>query len=265
MNKKEVLAHYTKVIDNLIDMNSYWKVFFQNPFNLDDDIRGHIEDDIPNNIDICSGATRICIIDHDYDYVVKFSYCEDRHGDVCEREENIYNAACANHLEDYFSEMVYIGDYVRVIHFYPFHNVEQATDWYGYDVEAIDDAVERLDPECQRDITICIPLYATCRAERSNWQSVTDDQKKSIRSLHSPLADRNFAVAETFVYYYGIEEYSRLSDFIVAHQINDLHCGNVGLVDGVFCLTDYGGYFDMDECSDSDDESEEYDSNSDDE
>lgn len=254
MDKKAVFAHYSDVINNLIDTNSYWKVFFQNPYALDDNILGHVEDDIPNNIDICGGASRICIIDHDYDYVVKFDYSEDRHGSVCEREEEIYRAAANQGLATYFSEVEYIGEFTRTINFFPFYKVEQVTDWFSYDVEAIEDGIERLDPEAKRNITIHLNLYAYRRASKPHFADATQEEKETIASVHSPLSYKNRAVAETFMYYYGADEYCRFSNFLELENVNDLHCGNVGEIDGNFCLIDYGGYFDPDSCSDYDSE-----------
>lgn len=245
MNKKAILEHYTSVIDSLINTNAYWKIFFQNPFNLEDNVYGHVEDEIPDNIDICTGVSRVCIIDHNCDWVVKFDYCKDRLGSVCDREEEIYCRACEKNLSQYFSEAVYIGDYKRRLIYYPYYKVERCCDWWGYDVEAVEDGIDKhLTSDDVREITICIPLYAYRRADRPHFVDAAPQDKTVIRRSGSEMARKTFAVAETFVANYGLDEYYRLNQFIIAENINDLHGSNVGEIDGKFCFIDYGGYHD---------------------
>ena len=62
------------------------------------------------------------------------------------------------------------------------------------------------------------------------------------QKIHSPMRERNLAVAIDFIREYGQEAYVALSDFMYEENINDLHCGNVGDIDGRMVFIDYSGY-----------------------
>ena len=141
MDKSEIFAHYSAIIDNILDNSMFFETYFQNPFFLESNIYGEEHDELPSNISICDGATRSCIIDNNYDYVVKFDINEDNYGSVCEREAQIYLNAIACSLEQYFNEIVYIGCYTKTIQFYNYWDIEQFCDFYGYDPETFDNEI----------------------------------------------------------------------------------------------------------------------------
>lgn len=245
MNKQEIFAHYSAIIDDLINRSMYFSTYFQNPFYLESNIYGCDYEELPSNIDICDGATRACIIDENYDYVVKFDINEDNYGSACEREEQIYRNAVAYALERYFNEIVYIGSYTRTIEFYPFYQIEQNCDFYGYNENDFDEEIMAHEDEMTiMPIVISIPLYACRRAEEYDCGPVSNELMVQAQKIVSPLRNRNICVATAFIKNYGMDEYEALSEFALENEINDLHTGNIGEVDGLLILTDYGGYHD---------------------
>ena len=93
-------------------------------------------------------------------------------------------------------------------------------------------------------ITISIPLYAYERAEPLSYFSASREETTMAHSVYknSPLIMRTDWIGVHFIKEYGEEEYCRLSDFLVEHRINDLHCGNIGEICGKMVLIDYAGY-----------------------
>lgn len=251
MNKQEIFSHYSKVIDNLLDTSLWMNVYFQNPFYLDSDIHGEDYDELPANISICDGATRSCIIDDNYDYVVKFDIYEDNYGSVCEREEEIYHAAEAYSLERYFNKIEYIGCYTHTINFYDFADLEQHCNFYGYDEECFEKELMKYEDEMTiHPITISIPLYACRRANSYDCGPIDDGLVAQAQKIVSPLRNRNICVATAFIRNYGMSEYEALSEFALENEINDLHIGNIGEVEGALIFTDYGGYHNGDDSED---------------
>jgi len=245
MNKSEIFAHYSAIIDDLLDRSMFFDTYFQCPFFLESNIYGDKHDELPSNISICDGATRSCIVDNDYDYVVKFDINEDNYGSACEREAQIYRNAQACSLERYFNEITYIGCYTKTINFYDYYDIEQFCEFYGYDAEEFDRTImEHEDEMTIHPIVISIPLYACRRADEYDCGPIDDGLVAQAQKIVSPLRNRNVCVATAFIRNYGMDEYEALSQFALENEINDLHIGNIGEVDGSLILTDYSGYHD---------------------
>ena len=106
MNKHEVYNHYSDIIDNMLYHSLFFCTYFQAP-DAEEDFFGACDDPaMPENLSIRFGATRGCIVDEDYDYVVKFDVENDVYGSACERELDLYQAAKYDHLEQYFALMM---------------------------------------------------------------------------------------------------------------------------------------------------------------
>ena len=93
MNKKEVFNHYSKILDELISNFNFFKTYFQDPFFIDEEV--NVEDypdyDFPCDLKIATGATRCCVVDRDYPYVVKMNLSEtENRSDACEDEVSFY-------------------------------------------------------------------------------------------------------------------------------------------------------------------------------
>lgn len=246
MNKQEIFNHYSTIIDQMLSNSLYFCTYFQNPFSFSSTIDGNDYDELPENLLISSGATRTCLIDLNYDWVVKFDIHEDALGSNCERELEIYEAAKANHLESYFAEMDYVGLYTREINFYDFGMIERYCENYEYDPEQFDKDFgehEELFGDVHT-VKITIPLYAYRRAEAYDCGCADEISQEQARSVDSPLCSRNIAIAVAFIREYGMEEYLAFSDFGNEWYINDIHFNNIGNIDGHLVLIDFSGYHD---------------------
>lgn len=247
MNKNEIFNHYSDIIDTLIAKTSYFKYFFQYPESLDDDIFSE-EYGVPANVSIRFGATRACIIDNDYNYVIKLDIAGDCENDsICQHEVNIYEDACKNHFDHYLTPVSYVGTYSKTFHFYTYtdiiqvviipYNMSFTTDLFE---EKLQEAEEKgyLRPSMKKEITIEVPLFAYDFAKKYKFSYANIKVPKN----NSPLCERNELIAQEFIYQYGEDVYNNFSTFLRKWHINDLHFSNVGNVNGTFRIIDYGGY-----------------------
>lgn len=249
MNKSAIFSHYTKIIDKMIDNSLFFKTYWQLPHAVDCLYGLENDNAFPDNLAIRFGVSRGCIIDDNYDYVVKFDIAHDTFGDsMCEREIDIFRAARANDLDAYFTEPIYLGAYERTINFYDADVIGDYLDWYDYSPERFDK--QFMDDEENfgsiHPIQIYVPLYAYPRAESYVYTMLDDGEVKTYREqaclVNSPLKKRHLQIAMEFVFRYGMSQYEKLSDFMNDYGINDLHYGNLGQVNGHLCIIDFAGY-----------------------
>lgn len=52
------------------------RMYLQRPYSLNDDIIGEFESNFSDNLNLYTGATRACLMDNNYKYVVKFDLFE---------------------------------------------------------------------------------------------------------------------------------------------------------------------------------------------
>lgn len=248
-DKNEIFSHFKSVLDNLIDHSVFYKTFLQAPHYLDYNVYGGSYG-IPANITLATGVTRACIIDNNYDWVVKFDSEEDGYGSACEREEYTYTKACEKGLKNYFCEVKFIGYYEREFRFFSTNKIfqylnlneySQSGEYEKYFYKNHNDFGEIVN------ITIKIPLYAYRRIDEENYYNlsseVTKEEKKTLSNYNSPLVEKNLSVGVEFLRAYGETEYFRITDFLYEYNINDIHCGNIGYINGNFIIIDYAGYY----------------------
>ena len=251
MNKNEVFAHFSSILDDMLETSLFFDTFWQAPYSSND-FYGSIEDEaLPDNLSIKFGATRGCIIDKWYDYVVKFDIEQDVLGYACEREEYIYNQACREGLDKYFAECAYLGTYTKTINFYDYYEISCNMDWYDYDWREFEkDFIANEDNFGDiHEIVISIPLYAYPKANYHHPMKVAgaEDENEYInkaQKICSPMREENLIVAIDFIRQYGEEEYRRITEFLLEENVNDLHQNNLGDIDGHYILLDYSGYHD---------------------
>ena len=248
MDKKEIFNHFSTIIDQMINNSLFWSTYYQRPFSFSDSIDGSYYDEMPAHISVHSGATRTCLVDEDYDWVVKFDTMEDTYGSACEREEEIYEASKSYALDRYFAEVVYLGNYTREINFYNIDDIEHWVDFFDYDPEDFDQKfIENEDNFGPvHPVIISIPLYAYRKAEPYDCGPADADSRARAKKIASPLYSRNVAIAVAFIREFGMDEYEAFSEFGLEWDINDLHFGNIGEIDGHMVLIDYSGYHDAD-------------------
>lgn len=245
MNKNRIFAHFSSILDTMLNNSLFFDTFFQAPYYMSD-IHGSVDDPaIPDNIRINFGATRGCIIDKNYNYVVKFDIEEDNWGSVCDREIDIYSRAVAAGVQDYFAEAIYLGTYIKTIRFYDAWKIERTINWEDYDPEGFDEEFARYEDDFGpiHDVVISIPLYAYPKATTHKYSMGNNKEFEQMAyRITSPMRDRNLAIAIDFIRAYGEEAYHTLTDFLYMEHVNDLHFDNVGDINEHFCLIDYGGY-----------------------
>lgn len=252
MNKSAVFSHFSHILDNMIENSLFFDTYFMDPVGIEDIEGSELDEAIPANICINFGATRGCIVDENYDYVVKFDVAQDGlECSACEREVDIYTRAKQHNLHQYFAEVEFLGYYTKTIMFYDLYILTKYIEpLYYYDPEEFDANFAEHEDEYGElhPITISIPLYAYRKAS-SHWCGLgrTHDSEKAeeaAKKINSPMRERNLAVAVDFVREYGEDAYQSLTDFMYKENINDLHSGNVGNIDGSLVFIDFSGYHD---------------------
>ena len=251
MNKNEVFAHFSSILDDMLYDSLFFCTYFQQPTSTEDFIGSVDDESLPENLQIRFGATRGVIIDDYYDYVVKFDVEEDGDGLVCEREESIYKDAIGENLNQYFAECCYLGTYTKKINFYDCEKINHFVDWYGYSREQFEEEFMENEDDFGEihEIVVSIPLYGYPKAQphrlpRTHIHHPDNEYEKMALSISSPLRSRNLCVAIDFIKQYGLEEYERLSSFLSEEGVNDLHCANCADLGTNYVLIDYGGYHD---------------------
>ena len=233
MDKKAVFDHYCKLLDDLrIESLAFQNFLFHT--NTDQEYWEF------EHATVNCGATRAALIDSGYPYIVKWDIDYDEWGDSsCEREVAVYNEAKYCDLQNYFTEVVYLGEYRRVVHCY---NLED--DYYAdMDNESYLEAAKRYECE-EQEFVISIPLYGYEYAECGvhGKEEGTPDQKVTLRKYKSPLTERSMVVGMNFLVSYGIDVFEKLTDFCLNFNINDLHNGNVGYIGNRIVIVDFGSY-----------------------
>lgn len=154
----------------------------------------------------CSGISRCALIDDEYEWIVKWDILFD--DDYCEKEAQTFQEAKQLGIDDMMAEEEYVGDWV---------------DEENY---------------------IYLRLYAAKRAiSFSNGNYLNLEEEEHPIPKTSPLAERSKHIAAAFIHDWGIEQFEKLDKFCRNKRINDIHRGNVGLINGKVVLIDYAGYY----------------------
>lgn len=231
MKNNEIFRHFSAILDNMLQ-DDYWKFYFQEPFQreygewLDDD----------KSLLITNGCSRGCLVDDNYDWIVKFPICSDN---ACEREITFYNMARKQGLASCFTECNFIGNYRKKIKYFRADNIFQLCPSIDND-DWIEEAATICDME---DIVIEIPLYAYLKANDCYipW-SLSKEDKAIGDKIKSPIAEYHMDVAVALWKNWGENLFWKFDTFCRLHCINDLHSGNIGEIDGNLVILDYAGY-----------------------
>lgn len=246
MDKQAIFQHFTSILNDALASNMCLRSYFMNPYSLEDSI------ECGNGVEIASGVTRGAIIDDNYDWVVKFELNEDHADGLCDKEVEVWEAAKEQNLEDCFAEVAYIGTYEVTM---------DAYQTWGEYWECDEDEFLEMMAKYEYKIaptTISIPLWAARKAKCGSitGNEPTPEEKTRMRTHESPLAKTSELVGVIFLRECGQETYDKLTQFCVEHRINDLHRGNVGIIDGKTVFIDYAGYHENDYDDDSEDSEE---------
>ena len=200
---------------------------------------------------VCCGATRAAIIDDRADFIVKFDIDEDsRHTSLCEKECDVYDDALSNGVERFFAEPKYIGTFKRTFAAFRIQELYEDADFCMSDCG--DEDIVRIAEELnliEVPISISIDLYMYPKATRARHRELSPVAHSLTRS---PLGIRDMEVADIFYQEYGEEKFWALSEFLEWEDINDMHFGNIGVVDGHYVIIDYAGFKDSEEYIEND-------------
>ena len=169
------------------------------------------------DIKVDDGASKVCIIPAEGDFVFKITREDRNTEESCETEAMNYRQAKANGFDKFFLET----------QFYKHFN-EYGLDFDIYIQPKIDKISMEVDEE--RDVEL----------EES-------ESLDSYKGYGFCSADLSLAWIENFLNYYGEKSYDELIHFCDYNWINDLHSGNVGYVfddnhDPRPVIFDYAGY-----------------------
>lgn len=169
-----------------------------------------------SGIIIKSGATKIVMLMEELDgWVLKTNFHHRRY-DYCQREALNYLRAMEEEVDEYFAECYWFAR-AGSMDFYIQKRVETGC-WVEQTVK------EYFEEYADSELGYCAEDYET---EEEYWDALSD----AVENLED--TDRAAAV---FCWD------SRLSDFIIERDINDLHEGNYGRVDDRFYIIDYSGF-----------------------
>ena len=239
MDKQSIFQHYSNILDNLLKQ-PFFQVYFQYPYSINEEIER-------KNLLIKCGATRGCLIDLNYDYVVKYDIDEG----YSDREIEIYEAAEDAGLGEYFAASCYLGTYRKTIKTYDYKEIEDEFNWYDED-EFYEELNKIKDELEQYTIVVEIPLYAYEKASDycNSWQyHYSQQSEREAKHSSGPLRERNLMVAAMFIENYGFAAYEDLNNFLLEYGVNDIHCANIGIINDRVCLIDYAGFNDKNEDS----------------
>ena len=234
MNRKEIFTHYTNLIEKMMRENEFWKIYFQDPFCIVNDI------EIPWYKVRC-GAYRGCLIDDDYPYVVKWQLTGE--GDECEKEEYIYNRACEVGLEKYFTEAIFLGTYETSVFTFSSADYSETAvnEKFPNDVELAAILHTMVSFGYEQDThPIRIRLWAYPKAESARTKIAINHIATCDEARHSPLG-LNLEVGRAWIDEIGLDEYRRLSEFLADYEVDDLHSGNIAMINGHLVIIDYAG------------------------
>lgn len=178
--------------------------YLNSPLNFFSELVEGCED-----IEVCEGATKICLVPADSDFVFKINIVDD-FTDYCENEAANYTAAVNAGKGKYFLETRYF--------------------------------------KTLNEFGVCFAIYIQPKIEEiSSLIDNDDDEESFVKSswYDSPAAeDMSPTWANNFIKEYGETEFNGLLDFCDQCHINDLHSGNIGYVGGRPVIFDYAGYGD---------------------
>ena len=229
---EDIFQHYSELIDRMLEENEIFKSYFLEPQCLPSDYK------ITSNAHMTCGITRGCIVDNSFPFVVKFDLYDYNSDDFfvsCEEEMKYYQLAKRCGFDKYLAEPIKIGDYKKTINIRKRYTCIDSFD--------DDDLNEYEEYDEEEEFEIFLPLYAYPRAEIREFK-YQDNSSKDNAIKRSPLAERNQAIAETFIKLYGKDEFVEFSNFLDCCRINDLHGYNCAYIDDKFVLIDYAGYHD---------------------
>ena len=227
-------THYCGILEDMIESNPFYKWFFQHPYAPD---YGY---EYSDDVSVMFGAMRACLVDRNWDEVVKFTVCPDLGDeDPCAREYQNYLAAMRCGVDRFFTRCNFIGDFVMKYRWYNWEDVSRIVSPDPDDDRWVAEIAGDIP---MVDVEVCVPLYSYEKAYDTTikW-TLSDEEVEFCENSESPLTKSSYEVGSMFKEEYSDEEFWELSEFCDMYGINDLHSGNIGRVDGRLVILDYAG------------------------
>lgn len=156
-------------------------------------------------VELYYGATKAVIHVSDEPTLVKIGFSDFKINHA-EREANVYAEACVNEVSQFFV---------------PCHKLGKIYGHSIYEMDYVDADESRVTSD----------MWRKCS------ESMSGDE------ISNAINDDDCYIENLFPFYYSEEEMSKLCDFLSDLEIDDLHSGNIGYLDGRIVLIDYSGYF----------------------
>lgn len=188
------------------------------------DIQERIRDHFPecvSEITVKEGASKKCLVFQNENFVIKWASEDvDPENDEGIKEAEIYQDAKEKHLEQFFPKTELLAEINGVIF------VKQ----------------EKIDFSCS-----CTPFFKSRkydRIARTVSDHIFDKMASQIRKAGNTNYSRelDYTWGRMVISLYGKKVAKALCDFIIDHEINDLHGGNLGYKNNKPVLLDFSGY-----------------------
>lgn len=168
------------------------------------------------DIKVSDGASKICLIFPDAPYVVKWST---DHYEEAMREVQVYQDAVAANLEKFFPKTAFLVS-INGVNFV----AQERIDFSVCDCKLKDARKFQRISRTALD-KIAMKMEKEFRKASPNYRHHLDQQW-----------------AKMAIVLYGKKACKALCDFVIAHEINDLHNSNIGYKNGKPIILDFSGY-----------------------
>ena len=181
-----------------------------------DELNDYSRDNFNSKIIFRHGSFRVVIIDEDSDYVLKFSFSRSSHCyenntyDDCQTEEETYQIAIDNGVENDFAEVISIGSFEHKFTKTPILFLAKKM------------KVDTFNPNFNYD------FEKFCNTNGINAEDILD------------IVTHSFACVFSSYYRNDPASFIRLVNFIRDFNITDLHMENIGFVEDKPYIIDYG-------------------------
>ena len=178
--------------------------------------------DIPCDIFIDYGETRMVIYIDGAEYVFKFNRSNHKNIDYNEQEYRIYQKAKAFGADEWLCPVIKMSIGCITVLCAPYLNVD----------------------DCEMsDLSFDHQLEQYCARNDIQFDELSDDARDEIcDEVDRDYSDSTDGMIEFMQSIYGYEAVDTLQAFINEIGLNDLHCGNWGMDGERYYIIDYAGY-----------------------
>lgn len=171
--------------------------------------------DAPFPVRIADGASKICLVFADFDFVIKWSTCGK---DEAMQEVNFYEEAKVRNLDKFFPMTEYFFSHNEIDFVVQEKITIQAEDVYGENMEYF------------ANIGRTVPNY------------MVDKVQKDLNKVSGYTRRINRIWIACLLSIHGKRATKALCKFVQEHDINDLHGANVGFKGNRPIILDFSGY-----------------------